>query len=367
MDHKDSLLGVLRTLFRWKKWLIIITLAAAIGSSVIVLLLPVYYQAITTFYAASPDLAMPERIFGTSNEAMEYYGEEEDIDRLLTIAQSNELVDFLIDSFGLYEHYDIDREDPLAGYWVKETFYGLFEVQKTKYDAIQLSVEDTDRQLAAQIANTARRKIDEIAQRLVKESQRQVLITYENSIDENDQLLAALNDSLEFIRAEYGVFNTETQSELLATLLAQSEARLANAEARLEAYQNTGSMPRDSITLQSARVSSYKKEVQTLNARLNLFNQGMGEAQVLDQMQQEASEQLSEDQERYKQIKTAYQSYFPAIHLVEEAGVPIIKSRPARTITVLVATFIAFLLGVVGILIFDTYRDVNWKEIIRGK
>jgi tyrosine-protein kinase Etk/Wzc len=367
MEQKDSLIGVLRTLFKWKTWLIIITLTAAIGSAIIVLILPVYYQAITTFYAASPDLAMPERIFGTSNEAMEYYGEEEDIDRLLTIANSNQLADFLIDSFGLYEHYDIDRDDPLAGYWVKETFYGLYDVKKTKFNALELSVEDTDPELAAVIANTARKKIDEMAQRLVKESQWQVIITYENSITENNQLLTALSDSLQSIRSEFGVFNSDSQSELLATLLAESEAKYANAEARLEAYQSSQGIPRDSIILQNARVQALKREVETLTSRMDLFSQGLGNAQVLDQMHKEASEQLSEDQERYKQIKTAFNSYFPAVHLVEEAGVPIIKSRPARTVTVLVATLIAFLLGIVGILIFDTYRDVNWKEIIRGK
>ncbi|MCB0707478.1 MAG: hypothetical protein KDC34_19320 [Saprospiraceae bacterium] len=367
MEQKDSLLGVLQTLFRWKKFLIITTAIAAVGSIIIVLLLPVYYQAVTTFYAASPDLAMPERIFGTSNEAMEYYGEEEDIDRILTIAQSNELADFLIDSFGLYEHYDIDRSDLLASYYVKETFYGLYEVQKTKYDAIELSVEDQDPTLAAQIANVARLKIDEIAQRLVKQSQQQVLLTYENSIAENQHLLRNLNDSLVLIRTKFGVFNSETQSELLATLSAESEAKLVNAEARLEAFQQSSSIPRDTITFLQARVKALKREVETLNNRLDKFNQGMALTDVLSQSHKEGSEQLSEDQERYKQIRTAHSSYFPAIHLVEAASVPIIKSRPVRSTIVIIATFIAFLLSIVGILIFDTYRNVNWKEIIRGK
>ncbi|MBR9919860.1 MAG: hypothetical protein GYB31_03415 [Bacteroidetes bacterium] len=367
MERKDSLLGVIRTLFKWKKFLIITTGIAAIGAIIIVLFLPVYYQAVTIFYAASPDLSMPERIFGTSNEAMEYYGEEEDIDRIQTIAQSNELADFLIDSFNLYEHYDIDKKDLLAGYYVKETFYGQYEVKKTKYDALELSVEDTDPELSAKIANTARRKIDDIAQRLVKESQAQVIATYENSISENQSLLNALNDSLQIVRSKFGVFNSETQSELLATLLAQSEAKLANAEARLEAFQNSNGIPRDTITFQKARVKALQREASTLTAKLDKFNQGMAITDVLTQLHKEATEQISEDQERYKQIKTAYNSYFPAIHLVEEAGVPIIKSRPKRSISVIIATLIAFLLSIVAVLVFDTYKDVNWKEIISGK
>ena len=310
---------------------------------------------------------MPERIFGTSNEAMEYYGEEEDIDRILTIGNSNELASFLIDSFNLYEHYDIKMDDPKASYWVKETFYGLFDIKKTKFDAIDLSIEDTDPELSATMANSARRKIDEIAQRLVKESQWQVLNTYESSIMENETLLSNLNDSLENVRSTYGVFNSETQSELLATLLAESEAKLANAEARLDAFRNSAGIPRDTITFQNARVKALEKQVETLGDRLSKFNEGMALTDVLSQMHDEASEQLSEDQERYKQIKTAYHSHFPAIHLVEEAGVPIIKSRPKRSITVIIATMVAFLLSLVGVLLFDTYRDVDWNKIINPK
>lgn len=367
MDQKDSLLGVIKTLFKWKKFLITLTAIAAVGSIIIAMVLPVFYQATTLFYAASPDLAMPERIFGTSNEAMEYYGEEEDIDRILTIAESNELANFLIDSFGLYEHYDIDQKDIKSSYYVKETFYGLYDVKKTKYDAIELSIEDEDPELAAKIANTARLKIDAFAQRLVKQSQAQVLATYESSIAENQNLINILNDSLRHVRTEFGVFNSETQSELLATLSAQSEAKLANAEAKLGAFEQFSGIPRDTITYQKARVTALRKEVETLNKKLDLFNQGMAVTDVLTQLHGESSEQLSEDQERYKQIRTAYQSYFPAIHLVETAGVPIIKSRPHRSMIVMVSTMIAFLLGVVGVLIFDTYRDVNWREIVRGK
>ena len=94
MKDKDNLIGVLKTLFRWKKQLIILCGAVGIGSIIIVLLLPVYYKASTTFLAASPDQAKPELLFGEGNLKTEYYGNANDIDRLLTIANSNELVEF---------------------------------------------------------------------------------------------------------------------------------------------------------------------------------------------------------------------------------------------------------------------------------
>jgi capsule polysaccharide export protein KpsE/RkpR len=367
MEYKESLLGVIQTLFKWKKPILMTTLIGAIGGVIISLVLPVYYESATTFYAASPDLAMPERMFGTTNEAMEYYGEDEDIDRIMTIATSSELADFLIRTFNLYEHYDIDTTKAKSPYYVRLQFDKLYDVKKTKFDAIQLSVEDKDKQIAASMANAARVYIDEIAQRLIKNSQMELLKTYEANISEKEQQLRELNDTLRTIRSTYGVFNTETQSELLATLLAESEAKLTNSQARLEVYQNSPGAPRDTIYNLKATVQGSKKEVESLQEKLEKFNQGMATVEVLVQIHAEASKQLGEDKERYKQIKTAYESRFPAIHLVEEAAVPIIKSRPKRSILVVAITVLSFLFSVIGVLIFDAYKDINWQAIVNAK
>ncbi|MCB0628404.1 MAG: hypothetical protein KDD15_01690, partial [Lewinella sp.] len=118
-NNKDNLLDVLRTIFRWKKAILYLCLAAGIVAAIVVLVVPVYYQASTVFFVASPDQSTPELIFGNSLSEPELYGDESDIDRLLTIAEGNELVEFLIDSFQLYEHYDIDRNNAKAPYNIK--------------------------------------------------------------------------------------------------------------------------------------------------------------------------------------------------------------------------------------------------------
>ena len=256
MNYKDSLLGIIQTLFRWKKPILIITAIAAIGSCVVVLLLPVYYQGTTIFYAASPDLAMPEAIFGSTTEGMEYYGEDEDIDRIMTIAESSELAEYLITAYSLMTHYEIDTGSVKAPFKVREKFDNLYEVKKNKYDAIELSIEDKDREKCAAMANSARIKINEIAQRLIKTSQGEILKTYEANIKDKEEQLQSLNDSLLNVRGKYGVYNTETQSELLATLLAKAEAKLANAKARLNSYKKAGNAPRDTILILNATVEA---------------------------------------------------------------------------------------------------------------
>jgi capsule polysaccharide export protein KpsE/RkpR len=363
MEQRENLLGVVQTLFRWKKHILYTCLITGIGAIITVLLLPVYYKATTTFYAASPDLAVPEALFGSGSEAPDYYGTQNDIDRILGIARSGELIKFMVDSFQLYQRYDIDPATPRGAYEVQSEFEDHFDVKKTKYDAIELSVEDKDKETAARMANAARNKVNELAQKLVKESQFKIIGVYEGNIDNKNRELTSLNDSLQRVRLAFGVYNTEAQAENLSQLIAEAEGKLNNAQAKLTALQAV-KYNRDTINLLSANISGFQNELLRLQERLLLFNQGMALVDVLSGTQKEASEQLAEDKERYKQIKAAYAADFPALLLLEEAPVPVIKHRPKRALLVLAAVAAALIFSVVGVIIFDTYREVNWREII---
>ncbi|MFN7118926.1 MAG: Wzz/FepE/Etk N-terminal domain-containing protein, partial [Saprospiraceae bacterium] len=208
MEQRDHLLGVVQTLWNWRKSILLVCVAAVLGTAIISLFLPNYYRATTVFLATSPDQAKPDALFS----AREYYGNANDVDRLLTIAESNELVEFLVDTFNLYEHYDINKQNPRAAYNVRQKFFSLYEVKKNKRDAIELSVEDRDRELAARIANAAREKIDEIAQKLVKEGQAKAIQTFENQIQVKQALLKNLSDTLIVLSNTYGIYNNIAQT-----------------------------------------------------------------------------------------------------------------------------------------------------------
>lgn len=363
----DNLLGVLRTLFKWKKQIIYVCLIAGVGSIIISLLLPVYYQATTVFLAASPDQAKPELLFGSGTLEGEYYGNENDIDRILTIAESAELFNFLIDTFSLYQHYDIDSSANRAQYRVKQKLANLYEVTKTKRDAIELSVEDKDKVFATNMANTARRKINQILQKLIKESQLKTMSTYQENIENKDSLINVTGDSLVTLRSRYGIYNTDAQTETLTAQFDQSEATLIRNRTRLDFFKSERGVPRDTIVKVEALVKGLEKEVEKLSQKITLFNDGMAKVAIYEKQYAEANQSLSEDKERAKQLKAAYNSNIPAVLLVESAQTPDIKSRPKRMFVVLGACMVVFFFAVIGVLILENYRDVNWREIYHGK
>ena len=163
MEQRENLLDVLKILFKWLRPIAYLCIGVGIGTTAISLLLDNYYESTTTFYASSIDQAKPGQIFGTSSRDLEFYGNDRDNDRLLTIAESNGLVDYMVRTFDLYTHYDIDSTKERAPFNVRQKFNKYYTVIKTKREAIELSIEDTDKELAAEMVNAARNKIDELA------------------------------------------------------------------------------------------------------------------------------------------------------------------------------------------------------------
>lgn len=242
----------------------------------------------------------------------------------------------------------------------------MYEVQKTKRDAIELSVEDKDKVLAANMANAAREKVDELAQRLIKEGQAKSILAYEINISSKEKQLATLSDSLARLRRLYGIYNSEAQTESLTEQYARAESKLVRNQARLEALRNSGRARADTLLILNATVEGQLQEVNRLEERIDKLNEGMASVNIIHKQYLEANQSLGEDKERYKVLVSTYQSNIPSTIVVEKASVPLIKSRPKRMIIVLAATAIAFLFSIVTVLLIESYKEINWREIING-
>jgi len=371
MNNHDNLLSVFQTIYRWRKTIRNVCIAAAIGSIGISLLLKNYYQATTIFYPASPELANPELIFGFTSQVTNYFGSDRDLDRLAEIANSTEVVDYMVARFRLYEHYDIDSTAKDGPHKVRKRFRKLYSALKNKNDAIELSIEDTDPQLASEMANAARDKINHIGQRLTKNSQAKLIETFEDNINRKNKELAHLGDSLRDTQAKYNIYSVVAQGEQLSSQLAVAESEISRNRAKLEVLEPNENIPRDTIAYIRANLRAYERERQQLmtskpsvnQMTLKQFNDGVPLVSVLSDLHFQARKQLSYDLERYNQLKSAFNTDIPALHLVEAAEVPRIKSRPKRSILVIVSILAAFIFTTLAALFAEAYRDINWHKI----
>ncbi len=363
MTENNNLVGLIKTWIKWRKTILYICIAAGIIATIGSLFLDNYYKSISVFYPASSDMMKPDKLFGYASETMYYYGTSEDADRILAIGESKELADFLIRKFDLYKHYYVDSTNEKGAFLVREILASQFTVQRNRYDAIELIVEDTDRNVAQAMAKAGREKIDEIAKTMLKSRQVQMLTTFQNSIEKQEKELTKLEDSLRLIRGNYGIYNTLTQSKILTDLGAIAEARLARTSAQVAALEKEPNANRDTIIMMRSLVKGLQNEVVSLkkgSGGTGAFNKGVGIIEVLTQLHEQTAKQYSYDVVRMEQLRAAMKSDVSALYIVEEPRLANAKSRPKRMVIVAAAILAAFVFATIGILIFENYKNVDW-------
>ena len=363
MERQYNLIDVLSVLFAWRKPIIRTCVAIGVGTAIISLFLPNFYQAKTSFLAASPDRSQPELFFNKSGVRTYVYGTDGDMDRLLTLAQSADLVNYMVEKFDLYNHYEIDTSNIKASYRVKRKFFKYYAVEKTDKDALVLSFEDKDPAFAAQVCNEARDKINSIAQELLKKRQRSAVSALENNINNKRNQLLQLSDTLQVLRKEFGIYNADAQTEKLSELYDRLTSKLVNSVGRYDLMKGMKGIKRDTIRLLEVEIKGTQDQIDTLESRLNKINRGLPEIEVFATQYKEANESLSEDMEQLKQYNTVLNADLPALIVVETAETPVVKSRPRRSIIVIAAGMITFIFSVIGVLLFDAYQDMEWEKI----
>lgn len=113
-------------------------------------------------------------------------------------------------------------------------------------------------------------------------------------------------------------------------------------------------------------VRGLEQELDSLRKNLGELNEGQIYLSILENQYYAANGQYGDDLERAKLLDATLQSEIPTLYLIERAEVPVVKSRPRRSIIVVMAGVVAFFMSVLGVLLFESYRNVNWREFFSG-
>src|SRR5580692_3696363 len=111
MDKEFNLIAVIKILLKWKKPILILTVVAAlIAAFVSLFVMDEYFLSWSTFYPVNQYVYDRSMIFNseTTGGQISYFGGKDDINRIITIANSEPVMNYIIDSFKLVQHYKID-------------------------------------------------------------------------------------------------------------------------------------------------------------------------------------------------------------------------------------------------------------------
>ncbi|HPS83953.1 MAG TPA: Wzz/FepE/Etk N-terminal domain-containing protein, partial [Bacteroidales bacterium] len=183
-------------LFKWRKLLIIICVAAAIISAGISLLIKNKYVSTVVIFPTSTNAVSKALIssqYGVKEDIMAF-GEDEDAEQMLQILNSNEIRQRIIQKFNLLEHYDINPESKYRNTRLYETYNENISFNRTEYMAVEIKVTDKDPQMAADIANEIANLYDTVKNNLQKQRSLEGFKIVEGAVSMVQMALEQLSD-----------------------------------------------------------------------------------------------------------------------------------------------------------------------------
>jgi uncharacterized protein involved in exopolysaccharide biosynthesis len=340
-----STAGLLAIFHRWKYLLGLAAGLAAVASIVVTLSMPNIYSSTAIFLPTSPQSADPDRLVEGSK--LELGVRAEDLDRVLTIGQSLPLAEQMIQKFNLYEHYHAGQpgSDAVENRVLGE-FNSSFSIVHNERDAIELTFQDRDKKLAADVANAMVAAIDSINQQLTLINRRNVLELYRQRSGALGRSYATTRQQLEATRRRYGVFGLDQQGRYLAKAVIETEKELQVAEGG-----GGGS------------VAGLRRALRGLTRAdggnvMNLegWTRGTDSVNLLASRLTDLQTRYVASQGAYEQAETSLRSRVSSLYLVQKAYPATRKSKPLRSAIVLGSVLATVALSVFLILLLELYR-----------
>ncbi len=316
----------------WKT-LLIVAIAAAVVSftfSTPHFIKPKYKASVIVFPTSSNAVSQLILAEGNYNEFLDVtqFGNDIHIEQMIQMLQSREIKDHLIEKFGLIRHYDIDTN---AKYWKTKLYKyvtGNLSFSRTHNLAVEITVEDVDPQLAADMANEIADYYDTLKRRVIQQRSIEAFHILEDEMKKTDELIMELTDSLSHIMS-HGVYDYESQSERLTQQYAVEVAK-GNA----------------------AGAERIKKELNILEEWGPLY------VSVRDRLfyLKEAQEIY---QQKYQNTRVDASYTLPQKFVVERAVAPDKKCYPKKMVITLVATLCTLVLAIFLLVCKDSLTEIG--------
>lgn len=260
MEQSNDLIRLIQIISKWRKPLIVVTVIVAIAACIFTwFFMPNYYKSTVNFYPSNPIMTDRQVLFSQSSGEIEieYFGSASDVDRILTIANTSGIIDYIINKYHLMEHYGYDSTKEMSRYNTKKEFLSNYSTIETEYGAIEISIWDQDKDLASEMANHLVETIDNHNKDMLLRDKKLVVETFKSQVAEKDALVTKLTDSISAIK------KTGVSPEVLMVLdgkLAAAVEDLNNNKKILEQNQTSVNTDFSTVHITEAAYPAIRKD-----------------------------------------------------------------------------------------------------------
>ncbi|MBP2668169.1 MAG: lipopolysaccharide biosynthesis protein [Deltaproteobacteria bacterium] len=363
-----DLAELIKTLSKWWRWIFGVTAACAAAAVVVSLLLPVYYKAETRVLPPQEKGSLASQLMGQYGGLIALAGGTAGIkspgELYVEMLKSRTVLDRMIDRFELMKTYKVKyRED------ARKDLRNLLTVrEQRKSGVIVLTVEDRDPKHAADMANTFVEELKSLASGLAVSEAGLRRMFFEEQIRSTKESLARTEEEMKGFQLRTGAFQIDAQAKAVIEGIAQLRARIAAKEVEAKVL-------RSFATAQNPDLQRVEAEIQALRAESERIESGKGRGFDPLMSSQRVPEMGTEYLRKLRQLKyneTLYELLVKqyelarldearsavVIQVIDRAVPPDRKSRPKRTLIVLMTTATGFILSLVVILL----RERPWTR-----
>ena len=339
-----------------------VTLAAAVVSLTIALLMPPIYTARTTLLAPgsqqqSGGAAALAALGALGGLAPSGLGGKSPDELYVALLKSDTVVRALTERFDLKTHYDVANFEALRK--VLPSFVRVTSDKKS--GVISVEVDDKDAKFAADLANAHEPEITKLLGRLAVSEAQLRRAFFEKQLDETKERLIKAEQGLRTVQEKSGVIVLDKQAEALISAAALVRAQISEVEVQLKVM-------RTSATEQNPVVLRLASELRALRSELARMESAQGgvAGSALDipvgkipeasidyvraRRELKLQEMLLESMLRqYEIAKLDEAKEGPMLQQVDVAVPPDRKSKPARALIVVSSVLGALLLASVWV------------------
>ena len=344
-----SLVGLGPIINRWKYLVAGAVVLAALVSIAVALLLPNVYRSTAIFIPTNPQTADPDRLLEDNVQIrgkLELSGRAEDLDRAITIGESQPVAELIIKRFDLYKHYKAGSPgDDATDNAVLSEFSSNLAIVHNERDAIELTFMDEDKALAARVANALVQVIDSVNKQLTLENRRTVLDLYRQRYEYLSTSFERSRQELVGARRRYGIFGLEMQGRYMAKQLIETEAALRKAEASGGDVAGLRRALRGLTRADGGNLINLESYVRGTDS-LTMFTTRVTDLQT----------RLIEARAAFETAELSIKGRISSIYVVQKAYPATKKTKPVRWLIVAGSVLLTFVLSVVVVALLELYR-----------
>lgn len=224
---------LLNLLIRWKKHLAIVGFISLILSVIF-----------SSPYFIKPKFKSSAVIYPSNLIA---YSTESATEQMLQITQSSDIRDKIIQTFNLFEHYDIDTTSDVSFHSsVIKAYDENVIINKTEYESMEITVYDTDPILAEQIADSIIAFFNVKARQLQADKSKEVVVITKTQMDAKKAEMDSMETALHELQLNYGILDFKSQAKeasraYLKSLNQPNSKAATESKAMLDALKQKGS------------------------------------------------------------------------------------------------------------------------------